>query len=79
MDDHTNASPSAVPARRDLRGWLRLMLAAEMLGLGAELLLMEHWEDWWQRIPLILLGAGLSCLRDTRSARTSPAGTCFNW
>lgn len=54
MDDHTSASSSATAPLRKLRGLLQLLLGTEMLGLGAELLLMEHWEDWWQRIPLVL-------------------------
>jgi hypothetical protein len=62
MDDHTIASPSALPAFHRLRRLLRLLLAAEMLGLGAELLLMEHWQGWWQRTPLILLGVGFVAL-----------------
>ena len=62
MDDHTCASRSAAPLLRKLRGLLQLLLAAEMIGLGAELLLMEHWEGWWQRTPLILLVLGLVVL-----------------
>lgn len=30
-----------------------------MLGLLAELVLLEHYEDWQQWIPLMMLGAGL--------------------
>lgn len=60
MDDPTTASPSAPLGR--LRRWLQLLLAAEILGLGAELLLMEHWEGWWQRTPLVLLAVGLVVL-----------------
>jgi len=31
------------------------MLAAEMIGVGAELLLISHREDWRQLTPLIAL------------------------
>ena len=36
--------------------WLFLLGA---VGLEAELLLLGHWEDWTQWIPLILLGIGI--------------------
>jgi hypothetical protein len=58
MDDH----PTAAAPLGKLRRWLQLLLAAEILGLGAELLLMEHWEGWWQRTPLVLLAVGLVVL-----------------
>jgi len=38
----------------------RVLLAVFLLGaLGtlAELILLEHYEDWWQLLPLVLLGA----------------------
>lgn len=38
----------------------RILLAVFLLGaLGtlAELILLEHYEDWWQLLPLVLLGA----------------------
>ncbi len=40
----------------------KLLLAAFLLslvGTGAELLLLEHTEDWWQLIPIILIALGL--------------------
>jgi len=51
----------------------RLLLAAFLLslvGTGAELLLLEHTEDWWQFIPIVLIGVGLmaiSCLETAKS------------
>ena len=33
-----------------------------MIGIGAELLLISHWEDWWQLTPLIVLMLGLVVL-----------------
>ncbi len=62
MDNRTHSSlpPLIVPQR--FRALLLLLLAAEMIGVGAELLLMSHWEDWWQRTPLIVLAVGLIVL-----------------
>ena len=59
-DNDTLLSPSIVLKR--LRGFLLLLLGAEMIGVGAELLLISHWEDWWQRMPLVLLAVGLVVL-----------------
>jgi hypothetical protein len=42
-----------------LRFFLQALLVFEMLGVGAELLLLAHWEGVWQWTPLILLGLGL--------------------
>jgi hypothetical protein len=33
-----------------------------MLGVGVELLLISHWEDWWQCAPLVALMSGLVVL-----------------
>jgi hypothetical protein len=38
------------------------LLGAEMIGVGAELLLISHWEDWWQLTPLFALTLGLVVL-----------------
>lgn len=58
IDDH-----GAPAGRGDDPGLLRrlvlaLMLAG-MLGLMAELLLLEHYEDVWQWVPLVSLALGL--------------------
>jgi hypothetical protein len=40
----------------------KILLAAfllSLIGTGAELLLLEHMEDFWQLIPLVLIGIGL--------------------
>ena len=40
----------------------KLLLAAfllSLIGTGAELLLLEHTQDGWQLIPVILIGVGL--------------------
>jgi hypothetical protein len=31
-----------------------------VVGTGAELLLLSHYEDWWQQVPLVVLAAGLA-------------------
>lgn len=45
-----------------LRQFLLALLAAGLLGLGAELVLMEHYEDAWQLTPLVLITANLVVL-----------------
>jgi hypothetical protein len=55
-----------------LRRFLLLILLAESLGIGAELLLTGHYEDPWQWAPLALLaGCCLTVLRC--AARPAPA------
>ncbi len=66
------------PLRRVLRG-LRILLAAACLGLLAELLLLGHFEDKWQWIPLVLCGLavvtlGLTLLSASRWARVGFRG-----
>ncbi len=43
---------------RTLRVLILSVLLIGMLGTFAELYLLEHTEDWWQLIPLYLLGLG---------------------
>ena len=43
---------------RTLRALIFSVLLIGMLGTFAELYLLEHTEDWWQLIPLYLLGLG---------------------
>jgi predicted membrane protein len=47
-----------------------------LLGTGAELLLLEHFEGFWQLIPLVLIGLGLLALFWFRSS-ASTASTHF--
>lgn len=57
---------------RVLRGALLAVFVAGALGTGGELLLVGHFEDAWQLVPLGLLGAGLLALVAygvTRAAR----------
>ncbi len=43
-----------------MRRLLLLVLGVGMLGTGAELLLLEHYETWEQWLPLALLAIGLT-------------------
>ena len=45
-----------------VRRVLVVILGLAMAGLLVELLLIEHFEDTWQLVPLILLGLGLAAL-----------------
>jgi hypothetical protein len=52
----------AARALRSLRRALFLLLVVGLVGTALELVLMEHLEDWWQRIPLVLIGCALGAL-----------------
>jgi hypothetical protein len=45
-----------------VRRVLVVILVLAMAGILVELLLLEHFEDAWQLLPLILLGVGLAAL-----------------
>lgn len=47
-------------ATRPLRRMLAAVLFVGMVGVGAELVLMEHDEEWKQLVPLAALGAGIA-------------------
>ncbi|HWQ03328.1 MAG TPA: hypothetical protein VNL38_02510 [Candidatus Nitrosotenuis sp.] len=55
-------SISAETTLARLRGFLLALLLFEMLATGAELVLVEHYEDPWQWAPLALLACGLMVL-----------------
>lgn len=38
---------------------LLCILAIGVLGTGVELVLLKHYEDWWQWAPIVLLGIAL--------------------
>lgn len=57
MKDPTLSSASATLAT--LRSALLAVLVLGIAGLGAELFLLEHTEDVWQWVPIVLLGAAL--------------------
>ncbi len=51
--------------RSDREIWRRVLfwvLLASFIGTGGELLLLEHTEDFWQWLPLVLLGLGSGAL-----------------
>ena len=54
--DVTSAHSSTLSLLRTL---LLATLALGLVGTGAELLLLEHFEDPWQLVPLVLLGLGI--------------------
>ena len=49
-------------ADRRLRQFVLVLLAAGLIGLGVELVLLEHYEDLWQLTPLVLITANLMVL-----------------
>ena len=53
------SKPNTVTA---LRGFVLALFLMGVLGTGAELLLLEHTEDTWQWIPLILMALSLVVL-----------------
>lgn len=60
--DHPARSPDPAATLGGLRRALLVLLLVGLLGTALELLLMEHIGDWWQRIPLLLIGAALLVL-----------------
>ncbi|MEL7247281.1 MAG: hypothetical protein AAFO03_02645 [Bacteroidota bacterium] len=58
----------------------KLLLAAfliSLMGTGLELLLLEHFEGFWQIIPLVLMGLGLLCLAWFAIGKSSPSRQVF--
>ena len=39
-----------------IKKWLFVVLAFNIIGIGSELVLLEHMEDFWQWIPIVLIG-----------------------
>ena len=72
--DHAPARPDAAAAAettlRSVRRALFLLLVVGLVGTALELVLMEHLDDWWQRIPLVLIAAALGVLLWHRFSRT---------
>ncbi len=59
-------SGSEQPVERDpfkvpRRFFLALFLFC-LVGVGTELLLLEHFEGYWQKVPLVLMAAGVTVL-----------------
>ena len=56
-----------------IRAFLLAIFLIGLLGTGAELLLLEHTEDFWQLIPLLLMVLSLIVL-GWRAVDRRPAG-----
>ena len=71
---HLSGSPAAADGTartlQTLRRALFLLLVVGLVGTALELVLMEHLGDWWQRIPLVLIGCALGILLWYRVARS---------
>jgi hypothetical protein len=61
-----------------LRLFVLLLLAAEMVGVFAELLLVAHWEGVTQWTPLVLLGLGILALAGDGILRNPATQRAFN-
>ena len=62
-----SAAAGALPERERttlsvIRGGLLIILVVGLVGLLAELLLLDHTEDSWQRLPIFLMAANLIIL-----------------
>lgn len=55
-------SPTESASMRVIRVSLLWIFLFGSIGTAAELLLLEHFEDFWQWIPLMLIGVALPCL-----------------
>ncbi len=55
-----STEPTVTENLTRLRRWLSLIFVGGSLGTGAELLLLDHTEGFWQRTPIVLLGAALA-------------------
>lgn len=49
------------------------LLVLGLAGTGVELALIEHYEDWWQLVPLFLIAAALAAFTWFVAARTRPS------
>ena len=61
-----DVSASALPT---MRKWLHAVLWLGFAGTGVELVLMSHYEDGWQIVPLALIGAALVTLFSLSAGR----------
>jgi hypothetical protein len=67
---HERFEPSGV---RTMRRLMLILLAAAMIGTAADLALLDHYEDFWQIVPLGVLALGL--LSVAAAATKGGAGT----
>ena len=58
MDLEYDSQPMIRPEQR-LRQLVLWLLAAGLVGLGVELVLLEHYEDFWQLAPVVLIASNL--------------------
>jgi hypothetical protein len=65
------------PAIRVIRGILLLLVVVQLLGMGVELLLMDHFEDGWMMVPLGLIGVSLLALGVHGFARSKASVRAF--
>jgi hypothetical protein len=79
MEQNTNSQPPATSTLARLRILLLVLLAAEILGVAAELVLIGHWEDVWQWTPLVLLGVGLVVLAGHAICRNRASLRAVQW
>lgn len=61
-DTMTATNGTSDPDRAGLRPLLLAILAFGVLGTLTELLLLEHYEEWWQLTPLTLLGLSIPAM-----------------
>ena len=62
-----------------LRRGLLLIFVLGSLGLGTELLLLNHFEEWRQQVPLVLLALGLIWLAARMFYRGAIILRLFRW
>ena len=58
-------------ADRSVRRWLFWVLVFGLVGTGAELLLLGHYEEPWQVAPIVLIALAIAALARHRSRRDS--------
>ena len=79
MKDAVTSPPNPTQLLNRLRALLLLLLAAEILGVGAELLLVAHWDGSFQWTPLVLLAGGLFALAGLAIWRNRASRRVFQW
>ena len=62
-----------------LRRGLLLIFVIGTVGLGTELLLLDHFEEWRQQVPLVLLALGLILLAARMFYRGAIILRLFRW
>lgn len=73
MNTHHEKRPGEAAILAAIRRFILLAFLLGVMGAGAELLLLEHWESLWQWVPLALIllsFVALGCLAASRRAVT---------